>query len=153
MTLTRRTLLQTGAGGLFLRSAQARDNATVVIYGATPGGIAAAVASARLGSTVLLCEYEDHIGGIVSNGLTNADIGKRQAVGGFFYEFTRRVVQHYERMDRDNPAKPNVKLCRDGYWYEANAAEQIFHQIIDEQQGRIRLLLRHQIKRAIVRNN
>lgn len=153
MTLSRRTLLRTGAGSLLLRSAGARQRASVVIYGATPGGIAAAVAAARRGRTVLLCEYEDHIGGIVSNGLTNADIGKRQAVGGFFYEFTRRVVHFYQQMDRDNPAKPNVNLCRDGYWYEANAAERIFHEMIDEQQGRIRLLLRHELERAAVHNN
>ena len=125
----------------------------MVIYGATPGGIAAAVSAARFGQSVLLCEYEDHIGGIVSNGLTNADIGKRQAVGGFFYEFTRRVVRYYEEMDHGNPARPNVKLCHDGYWYEANAAERIFHQMIDEQQGRIRLLLRHELKRAVVSNH
>ena len=151
--MTRRTILQAAGAGISLRSADAREKAAVVIYGATPGGIAAAVAAARLGQSVLLCEYEDHIGGIVSNGLTNADIGKRQAVGGLFYEFTRRVVRYYEEMDRDNPARPNVKLCRDGYWYEANAAERIFHEMIAAEQGRIRLLLRHELKRAIVTNN
>ena len=67
MKLTRRTLLQTAGTGIALPSALAREKAAVVIYGATPGGIAAAVAAARLGQSVLLCEYEDHIGGIVSN--------------------------------------------------------------------------------------
>lgn len=114
------------------------------------GRIAAAVAAARLGRTVVLCALEDHIGGIVSNGLTNADVGKRQAVGGLFYEFTRRVVKYYEEMDKGNPARPNVKLSRDGYWYEANAAEKIFHQMIGEQGGRITLLLGRELKRARV---
>ncbi len=81
--MTRRTVLAAG-GGLAMWAAKA-TTADVVVYGATPGGIAAAVAAARLGRTVVLCALEDHIGGIVSNGLTNADIGKRQAVGGFFY--------------------------------------------------------------------
>ncbi len=147
--MTRRTVLAAG-GGLAMWAAKA-TTADVVVYGATPGGIAAAVAAARLGRTVVLCALEDHIGGIVSNGLTNADIGKRQAVGGFFYEFTRRVVKYYEEMDQDNPARPNVKLCRDGYWYEANAAEKIFHQMIGEQGGRITLLLGKELKRARVR--
>jgi hypothetical protein len=151
--LTRRTLLQTAATGLALLPARARESAPVVIYGATPGGIGAAVAAARLGRRVLLCEYEDHIGGIVSNGLTNADIGKRQAVGGLFYEYTRRVVEYYEEMDKGNPARPNVRLCRDGYWYEANAAERIFHQMLDSGGGRVRLLLRHELKRALVSHN
>src|SRR5512139_3777349 len=128
-SITRRSLVQrvavgAGIGALSQTAARAQRSirTDVVIYGATPGGIAAAVAAARLGRNVILCEYEDHIGGIVSNGLTNADIGKRQAVGGLFYEFTRRVVKRYEEQDRGNPARPNVKLCRDGYWYEASAA-------------------------------
>lgn len=153
--MTRRRLAQTAvgvcaAGQLYGQRTEAVD---VVVYGATPGGIASAIAAARLGRTVLLCAHEDHIGGIVSNGLTNADIGKRQAVGGLFYEFTRRVVAYYEEMDKGNPAKPNVKLCRDGYWYEANAAEKIFHQMIGSEGGRIRLLLRHELRRAIVERN
>jgi hypothetical protein len=125
----------------------------VCIYGATPGGIAAAVAAGRLGHSVILCEYEDHIGGIVSNGLTNADIGKREAVGGLFYEFTRRVLAHYKKQDEGNPAQPNVKLCRDGYWYEANLAEKIFHDLIGTTGGRVRLMLRHDLKKTTVRNN
>ncbi|MDB6168338.1 MAG: dependent oxidoreductase [Verrucomicrobia bacterium] len=131
----------------------ATEHADVVVVGATPSGIAAAVSAARLGRSVLLCEYEDHIGGIVSNGLTNADIGKKQAVGGLFHEFTRRVVRHYEALDRDNPAKPNVKLCRDGYAYEAGVAEGIFHEMIAGEGGRIRLLLRHELKRTRVTGN
>jgi len=154
MTVTRRTMLQTPAALALGASAPlAKQQADVAIYGATPGGIAAAVAAARLGRTVLLCALEDHIGGIVSNGLTNADIGKRPAVGGLFYEFTRRVVRYYEEMDLGNPAQPNVKLCRDGYWYEANAAERIFQKMIAGEQGRIRLLLSHELKRAMVTDN
>lgn len=122
----------------------------VLVYGATPGGIAAAVAAARLGRTVILAAHEDHIGGIVSNGLTNADIGKKQAVGGLFHEFTRRVVRYYEAFDRDDPAKPNVKLCRDGYWYEASVAERIFREMLDGEGARIRLKLRHELKSATV---
>ena len=153
-SLTRRTLVKqsvaTAAGGLLL-SAQSATDAEVVIYGSTPGGIAAAVAAARLGRKVLLCAHEDHIGGIVSNGLTNADIGKRQAVGGLFYEFTRRVVRNYEKQDAGDPAKPNVKLCRDGYWYEASLAERIFHEMVNEQEGRIRLLLSHELVHAEIK--
>ncbi len=116
--MTRRTLLQSAAATVM--SAQRTPDSDVVVYGATPGGIAAAVAAARLGRSVALCALEDHIGGIVSNGLTNADIGKRQAVGGLFYEYTRRVVKHYEAQSAEN-----VKLCKDGYWYEASAAERL----------------------------
>lgn len=150
-TFTRRTLLggltATAVIGSFSSCAKPEEmSADVVIYGATPGGVAAAVAAARMGRSVILTEYFDHIGGVVSNGLTNADIGKKQAVGGFFYEFTRRVVKYYEEMDKDNPEKPNLQKCRNGYWYEPNLAEKLFHQMIDEQQGRIRLLLSHDLR-------
>ena len=148
--LTRRRWLAGAASMAAAGGAAGAERADVAVYGATPGGIAAAVAAARLGRTVLLCALEDHIGGIVSNGLTNADIGKRQAVGGLFYEYTRRVVRYYEEMDRGNPTRPNVKLCRDGYWYEANAAERIFHQMIAGEGGRIRLRLGHELKRTVV---
>ncbi len=150
---SRRRLLKQAAAASLVTAANPIHAATsatcdVCIYGATPGGIAAAVAAGRLGRSVILCEYEDHIGGIVSNGLTNADIGKRQAVGGLFYEFTRRVVEHYRKLDQGNPDQPNVKLCRDGYWYEPNAAENIFHDLIASAGGRVRLLLRHELKKA-----
>lgn len=148
--LSRRALLQSPLAAPVLRAAPAAAPADVVVYGATPGGIAAAVAAARQNRAVLLCACEDHIGGIVSNGLTNADIGKRQAVGGLFYEFTRRVLAHYRRQDLDNPEQPNVKLCRDGYWYEATVAEKIFHDMIAQTGGRIRLLLNHQLVQAVV---
>ena len=69
-------------------------------------GLGAAIAAARLGRKVVLAEYEDHIGGIVTNGLTNADLAKKQAVAGLYYEFTRRVVKHYEDLDRGVPGTP-----------------------------------------------
>ena len=154
MKIRRRDILLGGvaaAATTAVLQAQAKYSADLAIYGSTPFGIATAVAAARMGRSVLLCAHEDHIGGIVSNGLTNADIGKRQAVGGLFYEFTQRVLRNYQEQDRNDPKKTNVKLCRDGYWYEANLAERIFHEMISEQQGRIRLLLSHELREAIVR--
>jgi hypothetical protein len=152
---SRRSLFQGALAGALATAAcgPRRQTADVVIYGANPGGIAAAVAAARLGRSVLLCDHYDHIGGIVANGLTNADIGKRQAVGGLFYEYTRRVVKHYEAIDANDPDQPNVKLCRNGYWYEANAAVKIFEDLINEQEGRIQVLLSHPLERAIVSGN
>lgn len=152
LKMTRRAVFPLTATAAFLH-AQSRRSADVVIYGATPAGIGAAVAAARLGRTVILSEYVDHIGGIVSNGLTNADIGKRQAVGGLFYEFTRRALETYTAQDKANPSLQNVKLCKDGYWYEASLAEKIFHDMIGAEGGRIQLLLSHELKRTSVRGN
>ena len=102
----------------------------VIVVGATPGGIMAAVEAARLGHTVVLAEYEDHIGGIVSNGLTNADIGNKQAVAGIYSKFRSRVVKYYEQFDRGNPKQPNLKACHGGYLVEAHVAERVFNDMI-----------------------
>ena len=124
--------------------------ADVAVVGATPGGIAAAVSAARLGHRVALIEYEDHIGGIVSNGLTNSDIHNTQAVGGLFLEFTRRVLKYYRTLDKLNTAAPNVKLCHSGYWFEARVAERIYRQMLAEEGPRIGLHLGYQLKGATV---
>ena len=126
--------------------------ADVVVVGATPGGFGAAIAAARLGRKVVLVEYEDHIGGIVSNGLTNADLAKKQAVAGLYYEFTRRVVKHYEDLDRGVPGTPNLKACRDGYYYEAHVAERIFHDMLAGEGDRIQLRLQLELRQAIVKD-
>lgn len=151
--MNRRQLLSRSAASLlpFTVPGAAPRPFDVCVYGATPGGIGAAVAAARLGRKVALVDYEDHIGGIVSNGLTNADIMKRQAVGGLYYEFTRRVVKHYEALDKNDPARPNLKLCRDGYYYEASLAEKLFHEMLSEQRPRIQLFLKHELEAVDVR--
>ncbi len=119
----------------------------VVVLGGTPAGIAASVAAARLGRQVTLVVPEDHIGGIIANGLTNADIHNTQAVGGLFFEFTRRVLRYYRALDRTTGDKAsNVRLCHDGYWCEASVAERIFHEMIEEQQGRVTPLLDHRLR-------
>jgi NADPH-dependent 2,4-dienoyl-CoA reductase/sulfur reductase-like enzyme len=46
----------------------------VIIYGGTPGGIAAAISAARMGRGVTLVEYNDHIGGMTTSGLGKSDI-------------------------------------------------------------------------------
>ena len=40
------------------------------VYGATPGGIAAAIQARRMGKTVLLLSFDAHLGGMTSGGGT-----------------------------------------------------------------------------------
>jgi hypothetical protein len=134
---------------------QSHLNCDLLVCGATPAGIAAAVTAAREGLSVILTEYEDHIGGIVTNGLTNTDLNPahRPTVGGFFNEFTDRVVAYYRQMDETVPGRPNVRLCRSGFAYEPSVAEHIFQQFVSEHSARLQVLLRHQLKRAIMDQN
>jgi len=68
---------------------------SVCIYGATAGGVAAAVQAARMGASVVLLESSEHLGGMTSGGLGATDIGNKQAIGGIAREFYQRVARHY----------------------------------------------------------
>ena len=50
----------------------------MVVYGATGGGIITAVSGAREGLQVALVEPGNHIGGMVSGGLSLTDYGKKE---------------------------------------------------------------------------
>ena len=47
----------------------------IVVYGATPSGVMAAVAAARLGTSALLVNPVGRIGGMCSGGLSRTDVG------------------------------------------------------------------------------
>lgn len=105
----------------------------VVVVGATPGGICAAVAAARMGSRVLLLERTRHIGGLPANGLGATDIHTRGATGGLFLEFVRRVREHYVRTFGAD--SPQVKDSSDGYHFEPHVAEQVFEEMVQAEKN------------------
>lgn len=82
---------------LFLNSASAQgeESADVIVYGATAGGVMSAIAAAREGSTVLLIEPGQHLGGMLTGGLSHTDYGDRAVIGGLAIEFYKRVAKHY----------------------------------------------------------
>ncbi|HVQ16676.1 MAG TPA: FAD-dependent oxidoreductase, partial [Vicinamibacterales bacterium] len=55
------------------------SRADVVVFGATPGGVTAAVSAARAGRTVVLLEPGRFVGGMMTGGLSNTDTGQRGA--------------------------------------------------------------------------
>ncbi|WP_082546680.1 FAD-dependent oxidoreductase [Rhizobium sp. Root483D2] len=76
------------------------DRADVVVYGGTPGGIAAAIQAARLKKKVILLEPTQHVGGLMSNGLTKTDASPRPNVyGGIVAEFLARAKERYKTPD------------------------------------------------------
>ncbi len=100
----------------------------VVIYGGTPGGIAAAIAAARLGSQVTLIEYHDHIGGMTASGLGKSDIENRAMIGGVFKEFVSKVRDYY--VITYGADHENTELCHDGYYTEPKVAEMVFESML-----------------------
>jgi hypothetical protein len=88
----------------------------IVIYGATPAGVAAAIQAARLGKSVAIVEPSASVGGIMVNGLGGTDIDNHQefqnspAISGIALEFYRKVAKHYRRLDEfDNKLRNHIK--------------------------------------------
>lgn len=94
----------------------------VCVYGGTSGGVAAAVAAARLGKSVVLLSLNHHVGGMSASGLGVTDIGPgndTSYVGGISREFYRRVGAAY--------GSTNLVI-----WFEPHVAEQVFWQMLTE---------------------
>ena len=66
----------------------------LVVYGATPAGIACAVRAARDGAEVVLLHHHRHIGGMLANGLGTFDTLFEGARAPLFDELHRRLVEH-----------------------------------------------------------
>lgn len=118
------------AGSLFAQ--QAFD---LVVYGGTAAGVATAVSGARQGLKVALLEPRDHIGGMVSGGLSATDVGRREVIGGIALEFYFRTGRHYQ-MDR--------YLQELAWRHEARVAEAVFNEMLQE--AGVTVLKRHSLR-------
>ena len=67
----------------------------VCIYGATPAGVAAAIAVAKSGKRVLLIEPTRQVGGLLTSGLSSSDYHSLESLSGSFLEFSQRVERYY----------------------------------------------------------
>jgi hypothetical protein len=67
----------------------------ILVYGATSGGVAAAVQAACMGKRVVLIAPDGRLGGMTTGGLGATDIGNKGAIGGLSRDFYRRLGRHY----------------------------------------------------------
>lgn len=116
---------------------QQQYDADILIYGATSGGITAAIQAARLGKKVLLIEPSQHIGGTTTGGLVWTDYGQEGVVGGLAGEFYSRVTDHY-RSDqawkvndpfRERLLNPKLKYIKS---FEPRIADSVFQKMLSE---------------------
>ena len=90
----------------------------IIVYGGTAGGVITAVTAAREGLSVALLEPRDHLGGMVTGGLSATDHGEKEVVGGYSLEFYERLGRHYGQEIE---------------WYpEPHIAEKVFQEMIQE---------------------
>lgn len=82
----------------------------VVIYGGTPAGIAAGVAAAREGASVVVIEPTKWIGGMVAGGLSSTDKGREDTIGGIAREFYTRAAERYADPKALWYAEPHANL-------------------------------------------
>ena len=76
----------------------------VVVYGATPSGITAAVSAKRMGKSVVLIDPEDKIGGTMGGGLSWADIkpsANRLCLPGLSNEIYSRAARYYGKSPQE----------------------------------------------------
>ncbi len=102
----------------------------VVVYGATPGGIAAAISAAKGGRTVLLAEPTIRIGGMTTNGLSHPDFRAFEAITGTYRELTQRTLAYYT--NTYGPDSPQVRDSFGGTHAEPKVNLLLFQQMLAE---------------------
>ncbi len=100
--------------------------ADVVVFGATPAGVTAAVAAARAGRRVRLLEPGPWVGGMMSGGLSNTDTGPRgpEVISGLALEFFRRVRAVEETRG------VCIGACASSFFFEPHVAERVFEEML-----------------------
>lgn len=123
----------------------APEKVDVLIFGATPAGIAAAVTVARRDPTasIRLVTPYSRIGGMMVNGLTHPDFRTFEARTGLFREFNRRVLSYYQT--RYGSDSTQVRDCLRGTHAGPEMNYRILRSMLDELPN-IQRLTRHRLE-------
>jgi len=92
----------------------------LIIYGATPAGITAAIQAKRMGLSVVIAEFGRNIGGMTASGLGASDVGAKEAIGGLSREFFRELGKYYGKEEQ--------------WTFEPKAAKYVFEKWLKEQE-------------------
>ncbi|MCA9188337.1 MAG: FAD-dependent oxidoreductase [Pirellulaceae bacterium] len=109
------------------------STADVIVYGATPGGVCAAIGAAREGVSVTLLEPTNHVGGMNTGGLSHSDSNQcaRSTVMGLFDEWHTRIANDYRSRGIELPY--DVRVKDQAIWtYEPHVAARVTKQMLDE---------------------
>lgn len=90
----------------------------LIVYGATPAGITAAIQAKRMGLSVIIAEFGRHIGGITASGLGASDVGAKEAIGGLSRQFFQELGNYYNKEEQ--------------WTFEPKAASYVFEKMLHE---------------------
>lgn len=115
----------------------------VVVIGGTPAGVAAGIAAARLGKSVVIVEQAPVLGGVLSSGVLRLDDQYLESNTGVMEEFRQRVaVYHREKCADDPVVKAHLKQDPRQRWntavgraWEPHVAARIYAELVAEQKG------------------
>ncbi len=118
----------------------------VIIYGATPGGIAMGVRSAREGLDVLMVSHNERIGGMLTSGLGVWDTLYEGYRSPLYNELRQNLFDDYrENYGEDSPEYKTALPGETGHTngtFEAHVAERLIKKLV-ERESRITVLLNH----------
>jgi hypothetical protein len=103
----------------------------VLVYGGTPAGIAAAIAAAKDGQSVVLIEPTARLGGLVTCGLSHTDFRTFEGLNGTFLDFAKRIEAYYAKTY--GPDSPQVRNSFRGTFAEPKVNLAIFEAMLAEQ--------------------
>lgn len=94
----------------------------IVVYGDTAAAVVSAVAASRQGAKVALVAPNKHLGGMMSGGLFETDLGNSSVIGGMSREFFKRNAV----------IKGNKTSDAVDWYFEPHVAEEIFADMLNE---------------------
>lgn len=138
------SLIPLAAGGSDASAINNREY-DVVVVGGTPGGIACAVRAAREGLTVLLTQHNKHVGGMMTNGLTQWDALYAGHRAPLFSELIRNIENHYRTTYGEGSVDfQKVKFTQQHYpigTVEPHIAEREFNRLLAGEGPKLSVLL------------
>ena len=109
----------------------------VLVYGATPGGIACAVRAAREGLRVLLVHHTGHLGGFITSGAGGWETPCDLQRSPIYAEVRRDITKYYqETYGEGSPQhlasmpQPDSRRHIDRAKVEPRVAERVFDELI-----------------------
>lgn len=134
--MNRRHFVQAGVTAIAASAVPAQNRGfmpgrcDVLVYGATPAGIAASIAAARLGLFVVIAEPALHLGGMITSGVCNGDFLTFESAHGLYREFMNRVAAWYRA--RYGVASAQELDCHRGASYEPSVATAVVKEMLLE---------------------